>query len=141
VARPFHLTADLRWLSFRSARSLVAVEEMQEDGSLTPAARLVKPVGLPRLPDSVLPGLHEVMEHLVDRQVFAGQVYSAVDELDYEAGVEAAARARVLGLAAELVLRAGLLKALGVAEPDLAAEAWRFEDSAFLDHATIGGWL
>lgn len=141
VARPFYLTADLRWLSFRSAKSLVAVEEMQEDGSLAPAGRLVKPVGLPRLPDGVLAGLHGVLAHLVGRQVFAGQVYAAVDELDYEVGVEDAAHARVLGLAAELVLRAGLLKGLGIADEELPAEAWRFEDSAFLDHATIGGWL
>lgn len=141
VARPFYLTKDLRWLSFRSAKSLLAVEEMQEDGSLTPSARLVKPVGLPRLPESVLPGLHDVLAHLVGRQAFAGQVFAAVDELDYEVGVEEAARARVLGLAAELVLRAGLLKALGIPEPELPAEAWRFEDSAFLDHDTIGAWL
>jgi Fe-S-cluster containining protein len=141
VARPFYLTRDLRWLSFRSARSLVAVEEMQEDGSLRPAERLVRPVGLPRLSDAVLAGLHAVLSHLVGRQVFLGQVYAAVDDLDYGVGVEEAAEARVLGLAAELVLRAGLLKALGIPEADLAAEAWRFEDSAFLDHPTIGGWL
>jgi Fe-S-cluster containining protein len=141
VSRPFYLTKDLRWLSFRSAKSLVAVEEMQEDGSLAPVERLVKPLGLPRLPEGSLPGLHAVLERLVARKVFAGQVYAAVDELDYAAGVEDAARARVLGLAAELALRAGLLKALGVPEAELPAEAWRFEDSAFLDHPTIGGWL
>jgi hypothetical protein len=89
----------------------------------------------------VLPGLHAVLSHLVSRMVFAGQVYAAVDDLDYSIGVEEAARARVLGLAAELVLRAGLLKALGAADGELPAEAWRFQDSAFLDHPTIGGWL
>jgi hypothetical protein len=141
VARPFYLTKDLRWLSFRLARSAVAVEEMQEDGSLAPSARLVKPVALPRLPEPVLAGLHAVLSHLAGRTMFAGQVYAAVDDLDYSVGVEEAARARVLGLAAELVLRAGLLKSLGVPEAELPAEAWRFEDSAFLDHPTIGGWL
>jgi Fe-S-cluster containining protein len=141
VARPFYLTEDLRWLSFRLARSLVAVEEMQEDGSLTPSARLVRPVGLPRLPDGVLVGLQAELAHLVGRSVFIGQVAWAVDDLGHAVSMVDAARARVLGVATELVLRAGLLKGLGVADDRLAAEALRFEDSAFLDHPTIGGWL
>jgi Fe-S-cluster containining protein len=141
VARPFYLTKDLRWLSFRSAKGLLAVEEMQEDGSLTPSARLVRPVSAPRLPMPVLEGLHKVLVHLAGRQAFRGQVFAAVDDLDYAVGVEEAAEARILGVAVELVLRAGLLKALGIPDAELAAEAWRFEDSAFLDHPTIGGWL
>lgn len=141
VARPFHLTSDLRWLSFRTAKSLLAVEEMQEDGSLTPSARLVRPLGLPRLAPAVLAGLHQELGRIVGRGVFVGQAYAAVDELDYEVPVAQAARARLLGVAVELVLRAAILRALGVPEGDLAAEAGRFEDSAFLDHATIGGWL
>jgi hypothetical protein len=141
VGRPFYLTKDLKWLSFRAAKGLLAVEEMQEDGSLAPAARLVRPVSVPRLPPAVLQGLHAVLVQLAGRQAFKGQVYAAVDDLDYAIGVEEAAEARILGVAVELVLRAGLLKALGNADGDLAAEAWRFEDSAFLDHPTIGGWL
>jgi Fe-S-cluster containining protein len=141
VARPFYLTGDLRWLSFRLAKSLVAVEEMQEDGSLRPVDRVVRPVGLPRLAPEVLAGLHDVLRHLVGRKVFLGQVYAAVDDLDYEVPVEDAAGARVFELVAELVVRAALLKALGIPEEKLAAETWRFEDSAFLDHPTIGGWL
>lgn len=141
VARPFYLTEDLRWLSFRLAKSLVAVEEMQEDGALTPSARLVRPVGLPGLPDQVVAGLHAGLSHLVGRGVFVGQVAWAVDDLGHAATMVDAARARVLGVATELVLRAGLLKGLGVADERLASEALRFEDSAFLDHPTIGGWL
>lgn len=142
VARPFHLTSDLRWLCFRlDGGGLVAVEEMQEDGSLRPAQRLVQPVGVPRLPSAVLPALHAQLARLVRRGVFLGQVYDAVDDLDYAVPVEEAARARVLGIAVELVLRAALLKSLGVPEDQVASEAGRFEDSAFLDHPTIGGWL
>lgn len=141
VGRPFYLTGDLRWLSFRAAKGLLAVEEMQEDGSLQPSARLVRPVSVPRLPSAVLDGLHKVLHHLAARQAFKGQVYAAVDDLDYAVGVEEAAEARILGVAVELVLRAGLLKALGIPDAELAEEAWRFEDSAFLDHPTIGGWL
>jgi len=141
VGRPFHLTKDLRWLCFRTAKSLVAVEEMQEDGSLRPVDRLVRPLGLPSLSVGVRTGLHAVLVHLVRRQVFLGQAYAAVDDLDHQVGVADAARACVLQVAVELVLRAGLLKAMGVPEADLAQEAWRFEDSAFLDHPTIGGWL
>lgn len=141
VARPFYLDRDLRWLSFRLAKSLVAVEEMQEDGSLRPFGRLVQPVSLPRLPDEARSGLHAALRHLVGRGVFRGQVLWAVDDLDHEVSVDAAARARTLAVAVELLLRAGLLKGLGVAAGDLAAEAWRFEDSAFLDHPTIGAWL
>lgn len=141
VARPFYLTSDLRWLSFRLSKSLVAVEEMQEDGSLTPVDRVVRPVGLPRLSPAVLEGLHGALRHLAGRGVFKGQVYATVDDLDYEVPVEDAAGARLFEVAVELVVRAGLLKALGVPEEKLAEEAWRFEDSAFLDHPTIGGWL
>jgi Fe-S-cluster containining protein len=141
VGRPFYLTKDLRWLGFRAAKGLLAVEEMQEDGSMAPSARLVRPVSVPRLPPAVLDGLHEVLLHLASRQAFKGQVYAAVDDLDYAVGVEEAAEARILGVAVELVLRAGLLKGLGIPDGELADEAWRFEDSAYLDHPTIGGWL
>ena len=141
VSRPFYLTKDLRWLGFRAAKGLLAVEEMQEDGRFTPASRLVRPVSVPRLPVPVLEGLHKVLVHMVGRGAFRGQVYAAVDDLDYAIGIDDAAVARLLEVAVELVLRAGLLKGLGIPDDELAAEAWRFEDSAFLDHPTIGGWL
>jgi hypothetical protein len=141
VGRPFHLASDLRWLCFHAQASVVAVEAMQEDGALRPVARLRTPTALPSFPDSVLEGLHRVLAHWVGRGVFLGQVYAIVDDLDYAVGVEDAARARLLGLAVDLLVRADLLRQFGVPDGDLAAEAWRFADSAFLDAPTIGAWL
>jgi hypothetical protein len=135
AARPLYLTADGRRLCFRTAKSLLAVEEMKEDGALVPSARLVRPAGVPRLPDGVVAGLHDVLARLAARDAFRGQVYAAASELERGVVVASAARARLLGVAAELLIRAALLRALGVPDGELAAEASRFEESAFLDHA------
>jgi Fe-S-cluster containining protein len=141
VSRPFHLDADLRWLCFRRDGAGVVVEQMAENGRLAPVARLALAKEPKPLPLATRNGLHAVLTHLVGRGVFRGQVYAIVDDLDYEVSVEDAARARVLGLAVGLLLRADLLRQMGVPDARLADEAWRFLDSAFLDAPTIGAWL
>jgi hypothetical protein len=64
-----------------------------------------------------------------------------VDDTGYEIGVADAAEVRFADLAAGLAVRADILRRLGVPWEQVAGEAERFYDSAFLDHPTIGGWL
>jgi Fe-S-cluster containining protein len=140
VARPFHLAADLRWLTFEDRGGALQPLRMEEDGSLAaegaPVAKAVAP-----LAPATLGQLHATLARLVGRDHFAGTVFDAVDGSGYALGVEAAAAARVQRMAADLRVRCALLRGLGVDEAELAAEAERFYDAAFLDAPTIGGWL
>jgi Fe-S-cluster containining protein len=140
VARPFHLDADLRWLTFERRGSRLVVLEMQEDGGLVEeGTELRLEVRAP--PGAAAPGLQETLRRLAKRDVMAGQAFDLVDESRYRLGVEKAARTRVAQVAADLAVRVQVLEALRVPAERLADEAGRFYDAAFLDAPTIGGWL
>ncbi|MFO1534422.1 MAG: YkgJ family cysteine cluster protein [Thermoplasmatota archaeon] len=141
VARPFHLAADLRWLTFeaRGGRTLQPLR-MEEDGSLAAEGPAFE-VEPPALQPATLAQLHAVLSRMAGRDHFAGTVFDAVDASDYTVPVEVAAAQRVREMAADLLVRCAILLRLGVPEAELAAEAERFYDAAFLDAPTIGGWL
>lgn len=141
VARPFHLGGDLRWLGFQGDASGITAQTMEEDGTLRTLRDLGSFTNWPDLPDVVATGLVTVLAGLAARDVLAGSIYHLVDEAGYEIGVRDAAEVRFADIAADLALRAEILHRLGVAWPDVPAEAQRFYDSAFLDSPTIGGWL
>ncbi|MFO1533009.1 MAG: YkgJ family cysteine cluster protein [Thermoplasmatota archaeon] len=140
VARPFYLDAGLRWLTFRRDGTRIEVLEMQEDGSLTVEGTELRPTAKAP-PQSAAAGLQDVLGRLAARDVMAGQTFDLVDASRYRLTVAKAARHRVAQVAADLAVRVQVLQALGVAEEQLAAEAERFYDAAFLDAPTIGGWL
>jgi Fe-S-cluster containining protein len=135
LARPFHLTADLRWLTFAADGDQLQVLEMQETGELAPGARLALAPNQAGDDALVLPELRR----LAGRDLWAGTVFDVVDAAGYAVGVEAAAAVRVAAQGADLRLRLRVLRALGL--PVDAAELARFADSAALDTPTIGGWL
>lgn len=141
VARPFHLTADLRWLTFeaRGGRTLQPLR-MEEDGSLAPAGPPLE-VEPQQLPPVLLSQLQGILSRLLQRDHFAGTVFDAVDAAGYSIPVEAAAAQRVQEVAADLLVRCAILSRIGASEGELALEAERFLDAAFLDAPTIGGWL
>jgi Fe-S-cluster containining protein len=141
VARPFHLAADLRWLTFADpGDGTLQALRMEEDGSLAPEGEPFPKTLAPLAPET-LAGLHAVLARLMARDHFAGTVFDAVDASDYAISVEAAAAQRVQRMAADLLVRCAILRNLRVGEGELAAEAERFYDAAFLDAPTIGGWL
>jgi len=141
VARPFYLAADLQWMTFEAATpTTLQPLVMAEDGSLTPKGEVIDVA-----PPIVTPGqqaeLQALLLRLTSRDVFAGSVMDAVDGMFYEMTVGAAAEERVREVAADLLVRAAILRALGISEASLVDEVERFYDSAFLDAPTIGGWL
>ena len=140
VARPFHLTKDLRWLTFRLDGDL-EVLELDETGRLDATTTLQLPATWTRPPPTALPGLVAELGRLARRGVFAGSVFEHVHDVDYEATVEEAARSRLEEMAADLAVRSAILERLGIPPTSLADEAARFYDSAFLDTPTVGGWL
>lgn len=140
VARPFYLDADLRWLTFGRVGGKLRVLEMQEDGSLTDEGTELRPQAAAP-PPAARDGLQAVLRRLASRDLFAGQVFDIVDASKYRLNVERAAHQRVAQAAADLAVRVQVLQALRVPDVQLAAEAERFYDSAFLDAPTIGGWL
>lgn len=141
VTRPYHLGADLRWLGFRSTGATILAETLGEDGTLQPFADLGPIPAWPELPETVRDGLFDVMRRLAERDLLAGAIFHLVDEAAYEISVADAAAIKVGDMAADLALRAEILHRLGMPWPEVAAEADRFYDSAFLDLPTIGGWL
>jgi Fe-S-cluster containining protein len=140
VQRPFYLDQALRWLTFQRDGGRLEVLEMQEDGSLTLEGTEVRPEARAP-PPAAREGLRQVLARLASRDVMAGQAFDLVDASGYRLGVEKAARERVAQVAADLTVRVQVLQALGVPGAELAAEAWRFYDAAFLDQPTVGGWL
>jgi Fe-S-cluster containining protein len=140
VARPFYLDPKLRWLTFERRGQRLHVLEMQEDGTLEDEGARIR-LAAAGAPEGARPGLRACIERLATRDLFAGTVFHRVDDSDYRLGIERAARERVMEVAADLLVRVQILEALGVPGPDLAGEAERFYDSAFLDAPTIGGWL
>ncbi len=141
VDRAFHLTPDLKWLTFDLLEDNLEVLEMQEGGALTPLRNFEIPLGWTRPPATAIPDLLGHLERLARRGVFAGSVYERVDDVDYELDVADATRARLEEMAGDLAVRCAVLQGLGVPPQELADEAARFYDSAFLDTPTIGGWL
>ncbi|MES2155762.1 MAG: YkgJ family cysteine cluster protein [bacterium] len=141
VARPFYLAADLQWLTFETvAAGRLQPKRMQEDGSLADAADVLE-VRPPVLAPDLVAGLDALLRRLASRDLFAGTVFDAVDGMFYEFTVAAAAAERVTQVAADLLVRAAILRGLGVADVVLVDEVERFYDCAFLDAPTIGGWL
>lgn len=140
VVRPFHLAADLRWLTFEDRGGVLQPLRMEEDGSLAAEGPPVPKAAVP-LGEGTLRGLDAVLRRLAARDHFAGTAFDAVDASGYTLPVDAAADSRVRAMAADLRVRCAILARLGVAERELAAEAERFYDAAFLDAPTIGGWL
>lgn len=138
VARPFYLAKDLRWLTFRTAGDEVEVLEMAEKGQLRTVQRVPRPK-----PNSGLTAaqLQRVVSFFVERAPFEGQVAWIVDDTDYQIPCSDAAGLRVLELAFEAQWRAQILWRLGVPDAELEAEVIRFLDGAYLDGATIAGWL
>jgi Fe-S-cluster containining protein len=138
--RPFHLTADLQWLTFeRRDGDRLRVMEMDEAGSLEAKGEVA---GLGAWADPpAAEALAERVRFLVGRPSFAGSVYAIVDDADYETTVEEAAWWRLGEIASDLAVRARVLAAMGIPSGQLADEAARFYDGAFLDAPTIGGWL
>lgn len=135
--RPFYLAADLQWLSFERRGDALLVSAMGTTGALTPRETLEGLFSWAEL--DVAEALRPYLRDLAARASFVGGVYAIVDDSDYETSVEQAARWRVAEVAADLVARARVLRALGV--DDISAETRRFYDSEFLDAPTIGGWL
>lgn len=138
VSRPFHLAADLRWLTFESKGGALSALEMDETGTLA----AVKPLKAPK-PGSGLTEeqLRRVVSFFVERAPFEGQVAWLVDDTDYQLPVEAAATLRVVELCLEAQWRAQVLWQLGVPAEAMEEEVKRFLDGAYLDAPTIGGWL
>ena len=141
--RPFYLAADLRWLTFEAADAPGAftVLRMDETGALDPVGRVD---GLARWedpPPAVAVGLAAYLARLAGRHLFVGSVYALVDDSDYAVTVEQAAWLRLAEIVVDLVVRVRVLRAMGVPDAELAAEAARFYDSTFLDSPTIGGFL
>lgn len=141
VARPFHLTEDLRWLAFRGGADGVHVDVMAENGSLSPLQELGAFSSWPELPGEVRAGLAQTMRDLSQRDLLVGAIYDLVDASDYAIAVRDAADIMFADMAASLALRADILHRLGTPWSEVPAESRRFYDSAFLDHPTIGGWL
>ncbi|MEA3144149.1 MAG: hypothetical protein QOG31_1473 [Thermoplasmata archaeon] len=141
VARPFHLAADLRWLGFQGDAGNLVAQTLDETGRLEPLQELGAFPGWPDLPPAVRVGLAQAMARLAARDLLAGSIFHMVDDTGYEIGVADAAEVRFADLAAGLAVRADILRRLGVPWAQVAGEAERFYDSAFLDHPTIGGWL
>jgi len=141
IVRPYHLGPDLRWLGFRTQGADVIAETLSEDGKLQEFANLGPIPDWPQLPEPVQEGLVAVLQRLAGRDLMAGSVYHLVDETGYEVSVADAAAIRLGDMAADLALRAEILHRLGTPWSEVAAEAERFYDSAFLDTPTIGGWL
>jgi len=140
VDRPFYLDAGLRWLTVQRDGGRLQVLEMQEDGRLTLEGTELRPA--PRAPpEEARAGLAALLRRLARRDVMAGQAFDLVDAADYRLTVERAARQRVAQVAADLAVRVQVLEALGIPANQLAGEAERFYDAAFLDAPTIGGWL
>ena len=138
VERPFYLAKDLKWLTFRAAGAEVEVLEMDETGSVRVVQRIPRPK-----PSSGLPAeaLRRVVSFFVERAPFEGQVAWIVDDTDYQIPCVDAAHLRVLELAFEAQWRAQVLWRLGVPDAELECEVIRFLDGAYLDAATIAGWL
>lgn len=139
-ARPFYIDPDLRCFTFQREGSRLEVLELQTDGSMDAEGTELRPEPAAP-PEACAEGLHEVLRRLARRDVMAGQVFHLVEASRYRLIVERAARSRVAQVAADLAVRVQVLQALGVAESELAGEADRFYDAAFLDAPTIGVWL
>lgn len=140
ASRPFYIDAKGRTLVFQREGSRLQVLEVRKDGSrLLEGAEAKLAPGPP--PASTVPGLETALRRLARRDVLVGQVYEAVEASRYRLTVEKAGRQRVAQVAADLVVRAQVLEALGVPEELLAGEAQRFYDAEFLEAPTIGGWL
>ena len=135
--RPFHLAADLKWLTFERDGAALRVLEMDEKGALRPVGTLD---GFEAWRDAPV-DLGPILARLVERRAFAGSVYALVDDAEYEMSVEQATWARLAEVGADLAVRARVLHALGIPRERLVEETDRFHDSAFLDAPTIGGWL
>ena len=138
VSRPFYLAQDLRWFTFAKAGTEVAVQEMDETGTLKEVRRLRWPK-----PDSGLDAatLQRVLAFFVERPPFEGQVAWLVDDTDYQMPVPQAARLRVVELALEAQWRAQVLWGLGVPQERMEEEVKRFLDGAYLDAPTVAGWF
>ncbi len=141
VARPFHLAEDLTWYAFRGDATSILVDKMTEGGAMELVAELGAFAAWPVLPSNVRQGLFDVLQRLSKRDLLAGSIFHLVDDTDYAFGVVDAAEIRFADMAASLALRADILHRMGIRWEQVAAEAERFYDSAFLDHPTIGGWL
>lgn len=136
--RPFYLAKDLRWLTFDGPTRLV---EMDEAGQLVFLRELPPVTGWSDLDPALAAGLRDYALELTRRDVFLGSVFALVDDLDYETSVAEATWWRLAEIAADLVVRARLLLAMGIPSEDVPAETVRFYDSTFLDSPTIGGFL
>lgn len=139
--RPFYLASDLKWITFERHASGMRVLEMDEKGALLPRGDIAGLETWEDLPGSVAEALLPYLHSLLARRSFLGSAYALVDDSEYESTVEEATWWRVAEVAVDLVARARVLRAMGIAEHDLAEETARFYDSAFLDAPTIGGWL
>lgn len=140
--RPFHLAPDLRWLTFEAAGpGVFTLLQMDEAGALEPVGRVEGLSAWEDVPPAVAAGLVPYLAHLAGRQLFTGSVYALVDDAEYGTTVEQAAWLRLAEVVVDLMVRARVLRAMGVPEADLPAEVVRFYDSTFLDAPTIGGFL
>ncbi|MFA5862269.1 MAG: hypothetical protein WDA16_11305, partial [Candidatus Thermoplasmatota archaeon] len=139
--RPFYLASDLKWLTFERHGAGLAVLEMDERGAFLPRGHVAGLDKWEDLPDGVAHALVPYLHSLIARRSFLGSAYAIVDDGDYESTVEEAIWWRVAEVSVDIVARARVLRAMGVADNDLAEETARFYDSAFLDAPTIGGWL
>ena len=142
--RPFYLAPDLRWLTFEpqpGAPGTFRVLEMDEAGALIPAGEVRGLDAWQDLSAEAADALQPYLRRLAERRLFAGSVYALVDDHDYGLTVEQATWLRLAEVAADLVVRARVLLAMGTSAERLADETARFYDSAFLDSPTIGGFL
>ena len=142
--RPFYLAPDLRWLTFApepGEPGAFTVLQMDEAGALSPTGRVHGLAAWEDLPPALAAALAPYLAHLVGRQLFTGSVYALVDDSEYGTTVEQAAWLRLAEVVVDLVVRARVLRAMGVPEADVPAEVARFYDSTFLDSPTIGGFL
>lgn len=141
--RPFYLAPDLRWLTFEPAttpghhRVLV----MDEAGRLLPIGEVHGLHAWEDLPPETARALFAYLQRLTRRRLFTGSVYALVDDSGYETTVGQATWLRVAEVAADLVVRARVLAAMGTPPEAVPDEVVRFYDSTFLDAPTIGGFL
>ena len=135
--RPFYLAPDLRWITFARGDDALQVLAMDEQGALDPVGRIDLQEAWQDAPADLAP----YFARLTKRRLFTGSVYALVDESEYATSVEQATWLRLAEVAADLAVRAWVLREMRVAPAALADESARFYDSTFLDSPTIGGYL